>query len=161
MVIEFLWLYASQETSLHKTSSSRSGIICTEAWQWLPRYHEWWPSTFQLYLSKQTRDLHSIYRWAFGTRLNHKLQVVVRKTFQQTTRNASPVVKNISTLHLQIVILHNILTWSSFSLCHTQKLYSLGKYHPLTMFSLNNIFSPSSIINPLFYCKGAACFGPP
>lgn len=109
MVIEFLWLYASHEPSLDKTSCSWSGVISTEAWQWLPRQHMCWPSAFQLYLSQQTRNLHSIYGRAFGTRLNHKLQVVVREMFQKTTRNASPVVNILSTLFLQIVVLHNTL----------------------------------------------------
>ena len=111
MVIEFLRLYASHEPSLNKTSSSWSGVILTEAWQWLPRHHVCWPSAFQLYLSQKTRDLHSIYRWAFGTRLNHKLQVVVREMFQKTTRNASPVVNILNTLFLQNVIIHNTLRW--------------------------------------------------
>jgi len=142
MEVEFLWLYASHESSIHKTPSSWSGIISSEAWKCLPRYHVWWPSAFQLYLAQQARDLHGIYSRAFSPRLNHKLQTVVWETFQETTRNASPVVKN---KHAGLVLTQNYLTYITylnedvlFSLLYLKSwiiLNSHGKNyntHPLT-----------------------------
>lgn len=83
---ELLWLYSCHKASINKPASSGLCVEWNKTRQRLARDHYWWPLAFQLDLSKQTRDLHSINSGSLRTRLYHQLKIVVWKFTNQTCR---------------------------------------------------------------------------